>query len=82
METVSVLTIREAASRLVRRREAVQLLVARGELTSATINDRPAVLDDLTFRRMKAAREAVARKIAKDRTTARTMKSRMNGSAA
>ncbi len=82
MEPVSVLTIAEAANRLDRRRETVHSMVARGDLTPAKINDRVAVLDDLTFRRMKAAREAVARKIAKDRNTARTMKSRMNGSAA
>lgn len=59
---VKVLTIREAAARLDERPESVALKVARGELTAAAINDRPAVLDDLTFRRMfkKAQRKAVA----------------------
>lgn len=48
---VKVLTIREAAKRLDERPEAVALKVARGELTAAEINDRPAVLCDLTLRR-------------------------------
>jgi hypothetical protein len=49
---VKVLTVREAAARLGARPEAVALKLARAELTPATINDRPAVLDDITFRRL------------------------------
>ena len=57
---VKVLTIREAAKRLDERPEAVALKVARGELTAAEINDRPAVLFDLTFRRAERASRKVA----------------------
>ena len=61
METVAVLTVRAAADKLDRRREAVHLMLARGELSPATINGRPAVLDDITFRRMaRKARKAAA----------------------
>jgi hypothetical protein len=52
MEPVSVVTIREAATKLDRRREAVVLMVAREELTEAKINGRTAVLDDGAYRRM------------------------------
>lgn len=53
MEGVNVLTIRAAAAELKERRESVALRLARKELTAATINGRPAVLDDVTFRRMQ-----------------------------
>jgi hypothetical protein len=51
MPDVAVLTVTEAASRLDERRETIPVLVARGELTPATINGRPAVVDDAKFRR-------------------------------
>lgn len=60
MEGVGVLTIREAATRLRARREKVSLLLALNELTPATINDRPAVLDDVTFRRLQRKAKRVA----------------------
>jgi hypothetical protein len=65
MEGLAVLTVNEAAGRLKQRREAVALLLARKELTPATINGRLAVLDDITFRAMqrkakKAQRRAAA----------------------
>jgi hypothetical protein len=65
MEGLAVLTVNEAAGRLKQRRETVALLLARKELTPATINGRLAVLDDITFRAMqrkakKAQRRAAA----------------------
>jgi hypothetical protein len=60
MALAKVLTIRTAARRLGTRSETVHLMLVRGDLTSAQINDKPAVLDDLAFRRAarKAAKEA------------------------
>jgi hypothetical protein len=52
---VKVLTMREAARRLRRSRPQVSNLLVAGKLTAATINDRPAVADDATFRRVARA---------------------------
>lgn len=62
MEGVAVLTITAAAAKLEQRREIVSLMLARKELAGATINGRPAVLDDAAFR--QAARKAKRRKAA------------------
>ncbi len=61
MAGVAVLTITAAASRLGVRRESVALMLARQELTPATINGRDAVEHDMAFRRLvKAAKRKVA----------------------
>ena len=60
MSEVGVFTISAAAIRLDLRREYVSLLLARKELTPATINERPAVLDDLRFRRLARKARKVA----------------------
>jgi hypothetical protein len=59
---VRVLTLREAARRLDRPRPHISIMLASGKLTPASINDRPAVADDLTFRRLarQAQKQAVA----------------------
>ena len=61
MATVNVLTINSAAAQLRTYRERVQVMLAAGSLTGATINGKLAVLDDATFRRaVRKAKQATA----------------------
>lgn len=60
MKGIAVLTIRHTASKLNVSRTIVPVMLAAGELTPATVNGRPAVLDDLALRRAIRRAQKVA----------------------
>lgn len=58
MAPVKILTLKRAADELGTYRQRVLERIAAGELTPATVDERPAVVDDPKFRR--AVRKAAA----------------------